>query len=550
MGAPIRTRRPRRPFHVKHLEQYLTLPEQARTEFRHTLTPRETLLLDQAITQTWHQLQQPNNTSPAAAYTRRPLEFTERFIPTLTLTDYQQTSINDLVNPDGHGRASVKGPRGLGKTLIAAVTIFWFAITHEAARSDWKAVITSGSWFQITAFLFPEIRKICRLADWDALQIPPWREEKELLRTGINLTYGAATSSSPDRPELIEGAHAAAGTNLDGTQTTGSVLVVFDESKAIPESTFDAIEGVFSNIDQQTTFGYALAVSTPGPPSGKFYQIHRRAPGTEVWVARTVTLQQAIDAGRVTQAWADNLARLWGTDSAHYRNHVLGEFAAADEAAVIPTSWVEAAIGRWEQRRADQWTPPDEYDIGLDVAREGKDKTIATIGRGPDHVERFIRINRTDDFTDTATELGQYLTPYGRPPARIAVDADGMGAGLGDILRHQGHTVYYFRGGPKADKWRDQSGELEAFNRRSAAWWNMRELLDPALDATLALPPDDEMIGDLTAPKLVHDPQGRIKIESKEQTKKRIGRSPDVGDSCVYRHWREPPKRTRVRFIE
>jgi hypothetical protein len=35
-------------------------------------------------------------------------------------------------------------------------------------------------------------------------------------------------------------------------------------------------------------------------------------------------------------------------------------------------------------------------------------------------------------------------------------------------------------------------------NVRSAVWWNLRELLDPAMGAMLALPEDDELTADLT----------------------------------------------------
>jgi uncharacterized protein YdiU (UPF0061 family) len=36
---------------------------------------------------------------------------------------------------------------------------------------------------------------------------------------------------------------------------------------------------------------------------------------------------------------------------------------------------------------------------------------------------------------------------------------------------------------------RDQSGAYSFRNDRSAAWWNMRELLDPARGSTLMCPP-------------------------------------------------------------
>ena len=464
---------------------------------------------------------------PLARYIKDPVGFADDFLPALPLAPYQKDALHNLVAPDGQGRSAVKGPRGLGKTTVAAIAIVWFAVIHDACRADWKCVITSGSWYQITAYLFPEIRKVARLLDWEALGVTPWKEERELLKTGISLTYGQATSASPDRAELIEGAHASAVKHPDGTVTVGAVMVVFDESKAVPDSTFDAIEGVFSGVDFDSTYGYALAVSTPGTPAGRFFDIHTRKQGTQNWTVRSVSLLEAVRAKRVTIGWAKNLRDLWGSDSPYYHQHVQGKFSADQENAVIPSSWIEAAVDRWRDREALGWNAPPESDYGIDVAREGKDKTVICIGRGRDHVQEFRRLDRHDDFTLTARDIAAITAEIGTRPSRIAIDADGMGVGLGDILRSMGFNVYFFRGAPRPEEWRDRSGELEAFNRRSAAWWHMRELLDPRFNPTLCLPPDDEMMGELAEPRLVYDQKGRIKIEDKAQTKARLRRSPD-----------------------
>ena len=54
----------------------------------------------------------------------------------------------------------------------------------------------------------------------------------------------------------------------------------------------------------------------------------------------------------------------------------------------------------------------------------------------------------------------------------------------------------------------------------------------------LCHPPDDELIGDLTAPKwrpVAGGPKAsaKIRIESKEDIRKRLGRSTDAGDAVV-----------------
>jgi len=55
---------------------------------------------------------------------------------------------------------------------------------------------------------------------------------------------------------------------------------------------------------------------------------------------------------------------------------------------------------------------------------------------------------------------------------------------------------------------------------------------DPGRGSTIELPPDRELLADLTAPRWSVQ-GGRIKIESKDEIIKRIGRSPDCADAVV-----------------
>ena len=81
--------------------------------------------------------------------------------------------------------------------------------------------------------------------------------------------------------------------------------------------TFDAAEGAFSSVGADLDgVGYALAISTPGEPNGRFYDIHARKPGYEDWWVRHVTLAEAIAAGRDPkllddgELWVDHLVEI------------------------------------------------------------------------------------------------------------------------------------------------------------------------------------------------------------------------------------------------
>lgn len=409
-----------------------------------------------------------------------------------------------------HHRASARGPHGLGKTAMASWVLLWFVDTRHRGRADWKAVTTAGSWAQLRNFLWPEVHKWARRTRGVA-----WRDGSELLQMSIKLDSGQAFAAASNRPELIEGAHA------------DELLYIYDEAKSILPATFDASEGAFSGAGPGTgRNAYAWAGSTPGAPVGRFADIHHRKPGYEDWWARHVTLTDAIAAGRISPEWVAQRGKQWGTSSAVYVNRVLGEFATEDAQAVIPLAWVEAANARWLDL-AGGFAPLSA--IGVDVARFGEDQTVLAFRHGDAIAE--LRRYAKQETTATTGHVAGALDALGRR-ADAVVDVIGMGAGVVDQLRERGYHVVAFNASGSSQH-RDRSGELGYVNRRSAAWWNLREALDPSFEPIIALPPDDMLLGDLVAPTWRVTSGSRIAIESKDDIRKRLGRSTDDGDAVV-----------------
>lgn len=435
------------------------------------------------------------------------------------LTDYQTET---LANIPTKRRVSVRGPHGLGKTTTSSIAVLWFALTREAAQRDWKCVTTAGAWRQVERYLWPEIHKWARMLNWEKIGRPPLNEHTELLTLNLKLKYGAAFAVVSDNPELIEGAHA------------DSVMYVFDESKAIPPGVFDAAEGAFSGAGADSDYeAFALAMSTPGEPNGRFYDIHRRAPGLSDWWPRHVTKDEAIAAGRITEEWCKLRYEQWG-ESAVYYNRVEGEFFSSDEDGVIPLKWIEAAVERWTLWKDNGSAIPEEgpHAVGVDVARSGSDKTVLALRYGMTLTE--IRRTSREDTMQTTGRVHGILTANQGMTA--VVDVIGIGAGVVDRLRELTPLVEGFNASERTTR-RDKSGEMGFTNCRSAAWWNAREILDPSSGLGVALPPDDLLIGDLTAPHWRVMSGGNIQVESKDDIRKRIGRSTDTGDAVVQAFW-------------
>lgn len=205
-----------------------------------------------------------------------------------------------------------------------------------------------------------------------------------------------------------------------------------------------------------------------------------------------------------------------------------GDFSVGfedDAFQVVPTAWVRAAQERWKQQPR-----PDGplTRLGVDVARGGKDKTVLSRRHGTWFAE--LEKHPGTVTPDGPAVAALVLAALG-DKAEANVDAIGVGASAYDSVRAKTDRVNAVIFSAEAPD-RDRTGVLTFANLRAYAYWAMREALDPEKGDGLALPPDPELLADLTAPRWSMRPTG-VLIEDKEQIVKRIGRSPDCGDAAV-----------------
>jgi hypothetical protein len=114
----------------------------------------------------------------------------------------------------------------------------------------------------------------------------------------------------------------------------------------------------------------------------------------------------------------------------------------------------------------------------------------------------------------------------------IGVDAIGWGQTVYDFLHQSlGSQVVRFIASERSVK-RTADGIHGFANRRAEIFWRLREALDPELGKNLALPPDPMLAADLTSMRWKLVGTG-ILIESKDEIRKRLGRSPDRGDALA-----------------
>ena len=218
-----------------------------------------------------------------------------------------------------------------------------------------------------------------------------------------------------------------------------------------------------------------------------------------------------------------------------YGDHSIG--LQDDEWQVSPSAWVRAAQARWTPERP---TTEDEYgcrapatldQIGADIAQGGADNTVIARRYGDWFAEPEVHPGiSVPDARKNAEHVGRALVEGGT----AAIDVDGVGASTFHLLVALGHgdRVIPYRGSARIPTLRDRSGRLAFANQRAAAWWALRDALDPAHGSTIALPLLRELRADLCSVRWSQQVNG-IQLEDKKDVKKRIGRSPDLGDAYV-----------------
>lgn len=211
---------------------------------------------------------------------------------------------------------------------------------------------------------------------------------------------------------------------------------------------------------------------------------------------------------------------------------LFGDFQAGiadDPQQLFPTEWILKAMARWHEYTDDPSFPVTQ--IGVDVSRGGKDRTVATTRKG----RYFPKQHQWEGKMVTDGErCAQFVLPLANEKTFIVVDVVGVGSSAFDFLKkgHNPERVLPFSGGGKSIA-TDKSGYLQFRNQRSESAWKFREALDPATGQDLAIPDDSELLADLQAFKYEIHPAG-ITVVPKDDIKEVLGRSPDKGESLIY----------------
>ncbi len=206
-----------------------------------------------------------------------------------------------------------------------------------------------------------------------------------------------------------------------------------------------------------------------------------------------------------------------------------GDFLAGrqdHEYQVIPTSWVDEAMARWEP---DGHRKP-QVCLAIDVAQGGADQTVVAAL----HDEWFASlVCQPGVQTPDGPAVASLAIQHRKGRAFVVIDCTGgWGGSAADHLQAQTVPIHRFVASEGSAERSEPGGEFGFVNQRAEVWWRMREALDPSADTRLALPPDQGLKAELTTPRWTLK-KGKILVESKDDIRKRLGRSTDRADAVT-----------------
>ena len=230
-----------------------------------------------------------------------------------------------------------------------------------------------------------------------------------------------------------------------------------------------------------------------------------------------------------------------------WRSLLMGGFRTAFKDVpnqCIPTNWVMEAQKRWTSK------PPrvPMCAVGVDASGGGDDPMILA-RRYDGWFDEMVEIPGKDIPMD---RQGSYcagiILSYRKDQALIVIDlGGGYGASTYEQLRANlpdrglERPVVGYKGAEGTTR-RSVDGNFAFPSKRAAAYWLFREALDPGQPggSPIALPPDPQLLADLTAPTFAPTAKG-IDLEPKDKVVARLGRSTDRGDAVVMA-WFEGPR--------
>ena len=398
-------------------------------------------------------------------------------------------------------RTVVASAHGEGKSQVAAWLIGWWLDSHQPGQAF--VLTTAPTFHQVRAILWRYVNQMhMRGRLRGRVNQTEWHIGGELVALG--------RKPADHNEAALQGIHAP------------RVLIIFDEAGGIPQQLWTAADAIATNDDCRI-----LAIGNPDFPQGPF----RDAWDSPQWNSIQISALEnpnftneecpvAVKAQLASVEWVEDMRKKWGETSPIYQSKVLGVFPSSAENSVIDYARTVAA-SQVEQPVSEN----DATVLGIDVAGGGSDLTVIRERRGRKALRQWT--NATADAERLIEWIHEIIIETQAKAVRI--DSTGIGWAVVGAIRQRCPDVLI--AGMNASSGASQPQRF--LNSRAEMWWNGRMKMEAGEFDFTEAQDFHNILAELTAPKWSLNSYGKIKIESKDEVRDRIGRSPDHADALL-----------------
>ena len=412
---------------------------------------------------------------------------------------------------------SIRAGKGLGKDFIGAALILWMLVVQADPGMNTKVATLAPTKDALKTVLWSEINMLygqCHTSGPLKGQTKFMPYLKERIVVEAERIYN---KTMPQGKDTCYAFQRTVKKSADKTETTTSLgglhaqnlMVLIDEATAVDDAVF---EGLISTLTDPNN--WALLIFNPTTTSGYAARTHLDSELGEHWITLHWDARQC---ERIGDEYLASMRHKYGEGSNQWKAFVTGEFPIDNDGALVNMQWIHEA-----KNKLVQFVHRKEKTIcGIDVGAGGSDPTVICQRRGGKIVE-FHRVFR-DEPDDIAEEVARYCLD--ERAKELYVDTIGAGEYMPALLRQRfDHVV-----GIKAS---NQAYQHDKFHRRrDELLWNVRERFRKR---EISIPRNEFLQEELEAIKYDEGIlTGKIKVESKESLRARLGRSIDYVDALA-----------------
>jgi hypothetical protein len=484
-------------------------------------------------------------------YRIKPDEFFEDVLGIDTLECYQSDVLRRVAK---YNRVLIRSSHSTGKTYMMARIALWFYSCFENSL----VITTAPTHKQVEKLLWGELRdayKNSKMPLGGVLLNTQLKKSDKWYCLGLS-PQKTAGSSDEQQGSSFQGYH------------SDHVLIIFDEATGVPPDIWKMAEGLMTS-GKIVKF---VAIANPTTRACEFYEKSKLASWHSIHLScfnspnlrangffNKEDIQDEIDRLMMmpederlmeissyaqptphlaSAQWAIEFCMEWGLDHPLVVSKVFGEFPDDDDSVLIPMNLVTAAF-----ERDTELEETSLRCIGVDVARYGSDKSVLCEMVGTKHTD-LLAVAKRSTTVVTGHVINMINNDHVARDTVVLVDATGIGAGVFDnLIEKQQEGIIskkvdireiHFGASPVNEDEKDQEIIDQDKSRYANLKARMFQLLSNDMRYCIDLINDSNFMKELPTIKSFPDSKGRLRIESKEDYKKRTGRpSPDYSDALA-----------------